>query len=100
MWSARRLDAGVRRGPPVTLRVDGREIEAFAGETIAAALLAAGVRCLRMSPRERAPRGLFCSMGICFECLVDVDGRPGVRACTTPVAEGMRVLTRPPAKTP
>jgi predicted molibdopterin-dependent oxidoreductase YjgC len=74
--------------------VDGRAIGAFAGETVATALLAAGIRAVRESPSERAPRGLFCGMGVCFECLVQVDGRPNLRACVTPVAEGMRVVTR------
>jgi predicted molibdopterin-dependent oxidoreductase YjgC len=93
-WTATRVEAGVRRSRPVRLSVDGREIVAFAGETIATALLAAGVRAMRETGREHAPRGLFCGMGVCFECLVSVDGRPNVRACVTPLVEGMRVVTR------
>lgn len=93
-WTATRVEAGVRRGAPIRLFVDGREISAFAGESVAAALLAAGIRALRETGREHAPRGLFCGMGVCFDCLVSVDGRPNLRACMTPVAEGMRVETR------
>ena len=90
-WTATRVETAVRRGRPVRLFVDGREIAAFAGETIATALLAAGIRAMRETGREQAPRGLFCGMGVCFECLVSVDGRPNVRACVTPVVDGMRV---------
>jgi aerobic-type carbon monoxide dehydrogenase small subunit (CoxS/CutS family) len=61
---------------------------------VAAALLAAGKRSLRVTPRRGEPRGLFCGMGVCFDCLVEVDGRPSVRACRTTVKAGMRVETQ------
>jgi predicted molibdopterin-dependent oxidoreductase YjgC len=93
-WSATRLEDGVRRGAAVRLSVDGRGIPAFAGESVAAALLAAGIRALRETGREKAPRGLYCGMGVCFECLVQIDGRPNLRACMTSVADGMHVVTR------
>lgn len=83
----------VSRGEPVTLHVDGVAIDAFAGETIAAALLASGTRTLRRTRRSGAPRGMFCGMGACFDCVMTVNGRAGVRACTTPVHDGMIVLT-------
>ena len=67
-------------GPPVRLRFDGREIEALPGETIAAALAAADIVAVRQA-RSGAPRGPFCGMGVCFDCLVTVDGRPNQRAC-------------------
>ncbi len=67
---------------------------ARAGDTVAAALLAAGRRVCRWTGRRQEPRGLLCGMGVCFECQVQIDGRPGVRACQTPVAEGMRVETQ------
>jgi aerobic-type carbon monoxide dehydrogenase small subunit (CoxS/CutS family) len=73
---------------------NGQEVLAHAGETVAAALLAAGQRTLRLTTRRGEPRGVFCGMGICFDCLVRVDGRPNVRACQTPVADGMRVETQ------
>jgi predicted molibdopterin-dependent oxidoreductase YjgC len=82
-----------QRGRRVKLTVDGSLIEAYEGETIAAALLAAGVFTFRLSPKNSEPRGLFCGMGICYECLVTVDGAHAVRACVTPVADGMRVET-------
>ncbi|HET6900452.1 MAG TPA: (2Fe-2S)-binding protein [Vicinamibacteria bacterium] len=93
-WTATRLEKGVRRGPAVRLSVDGREIGAFAGESVGAALLAAGIRAVRESPSAHEPRGLFCGMGVSFECLVQIDGRPNQRACLTAVADGMHVVTR------
>lgn len=83
----------VTRGEPVTFTFDGVPVDAFAGETIGAALLAGGRRALRSAPRTRAPRGLFCVMGVCFDCVVWVDGTPGVRSCVTPVRAGLRVTS-------
>lgn len=68
----------------------GRAMKGRAGDTIAMALFAAGEQALRNSSRDGAPRGVLCNMGICYECLVLVDGRT-VRACTTVVHDGMRV---------
>ncbi|HIE47696.1 TPA: sarcosine oxidase subunit alpha [Candidatus Bipolaricaulota bacterium] len=78
------------RGRRITFTFDGRPIRAFEGETIAAALHAAGVRILSRT-RSGAPRGLFCAIGKCSSCLMTVDGIPNVRTCITPVREGMRV---------
>jgi len=93
MWRAERLGGVAGRGAPLSLSVDGRKITAYAGETVATALLTAGVRSFGDAAGRRRPRGLFCGMGICFECLVTVDGRPNIRACTTAAADGMRVTT-------
>jgi sarcosine oxidase subunit alpha len=68
-------------------------MDAYEGETIAAALLAAGIFTFRLSPKHKEPRGLFCGMGSCYECLVTVDGAHAVRACVTPVSDGMRIET-------
>ncbi len=87
-----RITGPVRRFDEVSIAVDGRPIQAFAGEFLAAALFAAGVRRLRLSPRARAPRGMFCLMGTCQECLVRVDGRRAL-ACQEPVRDGMVVVT-------
>lgn len=86
-----RCGDGIERGAAVRFTLDGRTMTAFEGETISAALMAAGERTLRTTSRTGEPRGLFCSMGVCFDCLVQVDGRPNVRACQTPVQNGMRV---------
>jgi predicted molibdopterin-dependent oxidoreductase YjgC len=79
---------GIERGRIV---FDGRTILGYEGESVASALLAAGIRTLRASPRAEAPRGAFCWMGICQECVVVADGvrRP---ACRLEVQDGMVIL--------
>lgn len=64
---------------------------AYEGETIAAALLAGGVRTLRVHEEKGTPRGIYCNIGHCYECRVNVDGVPTVRACMTLVQDGMQV---------
>jgi len=87
-----RMPRGLQRGPQVELTVDGRSVTAYLGESVAAALLADGSGELATrTTRGGEPRGLFCGMGVCFDCLVIVDGVPGTRACVTWVREGMSV---------
>ena len=81
----------VDRDRAVTFTFDGREFAALTGDTIGSALAAEGQRVLSRSFKYHRPRGLFCCAGQCPNCLVDVDGWPGVRACTEPVRDGMRV---------
>jgi predicted molibdopterin-dependent oxidoreductase YjgC len=88
------VKAGVERGRPLTFFFDGEPIAAYEGETVAAALLAAGRRTLRITAVTGTPRGVFCGMGVCFDCLVVIDGEPSRRACVTFVTEGMRVETQ------
>lgn len=90
--TARRIEHAVGRPAAVAIEVDGARVDAYPGESLATALLAAGVRTFRRS-RSGALRGPVCNMGVCFECLVTVEGEPHVRACATPVREGMRVRT-------
>jgi predicted molibdopterin-dependent oxidoreductase YjgC len=78
---------------PVTIWVDGREIEAHEGESLHAALCLAGVLDLGQRLDMDHGRGVFCGMGVCFECLVTIDGQPNQRACMTPVRAGMKVDT-------
>ncbi len=82
--------------PPrqVRLWLDGKPLEAREGESVAAALLAAGRSVLRRTGRRNEARGLFCGVGVCFDCLMQIDGRPNVQACLEPVADGMRVETQ------
>ncbi len=89
----RRLDRDLRQGDPIRLIVDGKIVQAFRGETVAAALLASGLRAFRTTARAHAPRAAFCGMGVCFECLVTINGVSGVRSCMAPVEEGMTVVT-------
>ncbi len=71
----------------VGIRFDGKPLSALAGETIAAALHAHGIRAFRTT-RNNQTRGLYCGMGACFDCVVTVDGRAGVRACMEKVRDG------------
>ncbi|MHB0885581.1 MAG: (2Fe-2S)-binding protein [Bacillota bacterium] len=78
----------------VTFYYDGRPVPAREGEPIAAALVAFGVHALRTTARRGRPRGLFCAIGRCTDCVMTVDGVPNVRTCVTPVREGLRVETQ------
>lgn len=82
--------AGPGERAAVTFTFAGGPVAACAGDTIAMALWAAGISVLRHSSRDGAGRGVLCNMGICYECLVVVDGVT-VRACTTVVRDGMQV---------
>src|SRR4249919_1505485 len=70
----------VQDGERVAIDFEGRVIEGRRGETLAAALTAAGIRELRLTQSEQ-PRGIFCGMGVCQECLVEIDGLANQRAC-------------------
>jgi sarcosine oxidase subunit alpha len=86
---------GPDRGTPFDLSVDGEAVRAYPGETVAAALLAAGRRAFRRTGLSGEPRGLYCGMGVCGECAVTVDGEPGVRACVAIALPGMAVSGLP-----
>ena len=78
--------------PPIwEVTFDGRPVPAVAGESVGAALTNAGIRSWRTTRMGRRPRGLFCGIGVCYDCLLTVDGHPNQRACLTPVAPGMRL---------
>ena len=77
-------------GDSVTLLVDGSPLQAHRGQTIAAALYASGRRAFRTTRIHGKPRGLYCGMGVCFDCVVKVDGETA-RACMKYVEEGMQV---------
>ena len=91
MRNDRRLTGYVERGRQVQIVVDGAPLPAYEGESVAAALLAAGRRALRTSPDRAEPRGMYCGIGLCFDCVLPIDGQPAVRACQTPVRDGMRI---------
>ncbi len=85
---------GVERGERVRITVDERPVDCHLGESVAAAMIAdTGDLTLRWTSGGD-PRGLFCGMGVCFECLVVVDGQPSTRACMTWVRDGMSVATQ------
>lgn len=77
-----------------TFSFDGQPIEARAGWTVAAALSASGILSWRTTRVAARPRGLFCGIGICFDCLVTVNGEPSVRACLQPAQPDDVVTTQ------
>ena len=85
---------GDRTEPAFTVTFDGREIEARPGQTVAAALWAAGVTSWRRTRHEGRPRGVFCGIGVCFDCLVTVNDRPNRRACLVRVRPGDVIRTQ------
>lgn len=93
--------AFVQLSPPdrlVRVRLDGSDLMLPDGETLAAALLAAGIDRFRHAPVSGAPRAAFCMMGACFDCLLEVDGVTR-QACMLTVTEGME-LCRPAGRVP
>ncbi|UYG00308.1 FAD-dependent oxidoreductase [Halomonas sp. GD1P12] len=88
----------VRKAPEVTFTFEGKQLSALKGQSLASALVGAGYLSQREG-RLGAKHGHYCGMGACFECLVNVDGRHGVRACMTPVQEGL-VVKHHPYKSP
>jgi len=84
----RRLEA---TAPEVRFDYEGRTIVARPGDSVAAALLAAGETTLRATSVSNTPRAPYCMMGVCFECLMEIDGVGNRQACLTPVIEGMQV---------
>ncbi|MEV6123167.1 (2Fe-2S)-binding protein [Streptomyces sp. NPDC052077] len=89
---ARRVGDSAERPDPLTIEVDGRPLAALPGESLAAALMAAGYRSTRIT-HGGAPRAPYCAMGVCFDCVVTVDGENAVRSCLRPVTAGMKVRT-------
>lgn len=75
----------------VNLTFEDQTLAVPAGSTVAAALLLSGVTPFRTTPVTSSPRAPYCMMGVCFECLVEIDGKPSRQSCLTPVREGMVV---------
>lgn len=82
------------RRKEVTITIDGKVITAIDGEPIASALIAAGIKTFRITRVRKEPRGYFCGIGLCSDCMMVVDGIPNVRTCITPVKEGMKIETQ------
>ena len=75
----------------VIIYINDKSYGVPAGETVAAAVLASGIRFTRTTPVSNTPRAPFCLMGVCYECLMVIDGLPNQRACKLTVAEGMKI---------
>jgi len=86
--------ADARPGPAFTVMFDGRAVEALHGQTVAAALWTAGVTAWRSTRGSGRPRGVFCGIGVCFDCLVTVNGVPNQRACLVQVRPGDVIRTQ------
>jgi sarcosine oxidase subunit alpha len=82
----------INRQESITIRVNGQEVTAYPGETVLAALVAAGFRGLKQSVAAGETRGAFCGMGVCFECIVTINGKPNQRACMYQVDDNMEIV--------
>lgn len=78
----------------ISFTFDERELKGYEGEPIAAALRAEGIMVHRYTKKRHEPRGIFCAIGRCTDCVMIVNGKPNVRTCITPLAEGMIVQTQ------
>ena len=83
-----------QKGRLVSFLYDGEKLQGYEGEPIAMALKAAGVAVHRYTAKRHEPRGIFCAIGRCTDCVMVVDGVPNVRTCMTPLREGMSVQTQ------
>ena len=92
--AGRRIEKGIQRGQPLENKVDGKKIAAYEGETVATAMIAAGLRTSRRTADKNEPRGMFCGIGLCFECRMVINGVPNTRACQTLATPGCRAETQ------
>lgn len=78
----------------VTISVDGRKISALLAEPVAAALIASGLKTLRVTKKFHSPRGIFCAVGKCTDCMMTVNNKKNVRICTEKVTPNMQIFTQ------
>jgi predicted molibdopterin-dependent oxidoreductase YjgC len=83
----------IERGAPFTIQVDGESVTAYHGETLATVLLAAGKIAMRKTLKAQSLRGYYCGMGICHECLVELEDGSKVRSCQTLSEPSMKIKT-------
>ena len=87
------LDKNIVRGKQIQVEVNGTHVRAFEGETVAALFAAENLSAMRTT-QEGEPRGMYCGMGVCFDCLVVINDIPNTRACMTWLQEGMKISTQ------
>ncbi|RFA11550.1 proline dehydrogenase [Subtercola boreus] len=78
----------------IRIAVDGRPVDGLAGQSIAGVLLGSGTLAWRTTSKNARPRGVFCGIGVCYDCLVEVNGQRDVRACQRRAADGDTVSTQ------
>jgi predicted molibdopterin-dependent oxidoreductase YjgC len=86
-------DGNIQYGEEVALKINGLAVTAYEGESVASAMMCEGISAMRTTVGGDS-RGVFCGMGVCFECLVNVDGIANTRACMTWVKDGMEIRTQ------
>lgn len=84
----------IEKGKEIKFFMDGIAFKGYQGEPIAAALRACGVLTHRHTIKNNEPRGIFCAIGKCTDCVMIVDGKPNIRTCVTPLKEGMKIETQ------
>ena len=89
-----RIWKDVQRGQAFEIEVDGVPVVAYEGETVAAALMAVGIRTTHMTAGKGEPRGICCGIGLCYGCMMVIDGVPNTRTCQTLAQPGMRLETQ------
>ena len=89
-----RITKDVARGEAFELECDGAKLKAYEGETVAAALMAAGIRITHTTAKHGESRGMCCGIGLCYSCTMIIDGVPNMRTCQTLARPGMRLETQ------
>ena len=84
----------VEKKKGVKITVDGKVLKAIEGEPIASALVANGIMVFRKTRIRKEPRGYFCGIGLCTDCMMTVDGVQNIRTCITHVKKGMKIETQ------
>ncbi|TVL88649.1 (2Fe-2S)-binding protein [Streptomyces sp. SAJ15] len=85
---------GAQPGPPFEITMDGRTVTALPGQSVAAALWGAGIVAWRSTRNGGRPRGAFCGIGQCYDCLATINGEPNRRACLVPARPGDAITTQ------
>jgi sarcosine oxidase subunit alpha len=88
----------IKKRRPLDVIIDGRKVQAFEGELVSTVLHAEGISIFARKHTTGNPSGIYCGMGVCYECLVTIDGTPNVRACQTFAADHMVIETANGAK--
>ncbi len=83
----------LRRGKSIPVIINGEKVSAFEGELVSTVLHAEGIRTLHINPHSQREASLYCMMGVCYQCLVTIDGVRNMRACQTYIHDGMEIET-------